>query len=79
MASYDEIRFIEFIAGTSIEEACEEALKLSIYKSCIVKFDFNGAEMRVYPTLFWKTSKEKVDELVNEYHQKIKTKKGEWK
>ena len=72
MLHYNEIKFVEFIAGTSIEKACEEALKLSIYKRCIVKFNFNGVEMEVYHNLFWKTFKEEVNDLVNEYDQKLK-------
>ncbi len=43
-----EVKIYEFLAGTSIEEACEEAVEIAKRNNCIVKFSFNGVAMKVY-------------------------------
>ena len=69
MASYDEIKFIKFWRGTSIEDACKEAIRISSDENCIVKFNFNGIEMSVDEELP-DVLEMKSQRLVDKYYQK---------
>ena len=71
---YNEIRFIEFLAGTELEDACRTALELALRKDIIVKFNFNGVEMKVYPLAEWENFEDEVKSLVKNYDRRIHTK-----
>lgn len=45
--NYINIQFIEFLAGTDIEDAIKKSIDLAYLNSSIVKFTFNGVEMRI--------------------------------
>jgi len=41
------IQRVEFLAGTSLQEAVREAYEYACRNRCIVQFNFNGVEMSV--------------------------------
>ena len=61
-----EIRWVEFDAGTEIEEAVRDACSYAKRWNCIVRFRFNGVELEV------DTSSD-VEKKVEEYLEKLKT------
>ena len=61
---YDEVKYIEIVAGTEIQEAVREAIKLAKRENVIVKFNFNGVELSV-------TQHDDVEELVDYYHRQL--------
>lgn len=63
--NYTPIQYIEILAGTDIKNAIKEAIDLAYSNRCIVKFNFNGIEMKIY---YFST----VDEKHEHYLKQIK-------
>lgn len=64
---------VEFLAGTSIEQAVIEAKdKAILWQVAYVKFDFNGVKMSI-------RSSSSVIEAVDRFHQEIKKSSKEHK
>jgi hypothetical protein len=43
-----EIKEFEVLAGTSIREAVKEAIKIANDSNCVVRFNFNEIEIKIY-------------------------------
>lgn len=57
---------VEFLAGTSIEEACAEAIsKVNFFGFSYIKFNFNGVSMSVGKNAT-------VDNCVESFHKALK-------
>jgi hypothetical protein len=67
MNNLKEIKVFDVLAGTDITEAIEEALKIANENNCIVLFNFNGIEIKVYHF-------SNVKEEVNYYHRRLEEK-----
>jgi hypothetical protein len=65
MNNLTEIKDYDVLAGTDIREAVEEAIKLTELNKCVVRFDFNGVEMKVYHF-------SEVKNLVDYYYRRLK-------
>lgn len=48
MTNFKEIKDFDVIAGTDIKEAVKEAISIAERYECVVRFNFNGVEMKIY-------------------------------
>jgi hypothetical protein len=64
-----EIKNYEVLAGANINEVAEEAVFLAKENNCLIVFQFNSAELRVYNFM---QPKEIVDEYYREINRRIK-------
>lgn len=68
--NFTEIKDYNVLAGTSIKEAVVEAINLAEMNSCIVRFNFNDIEMKIYDF-------SNVENEVNYYYCKLNHKLGD--
>lgn len=67
MRNMIEIKDFDVLAGASIEETVKEAINIAELNDCVVRFDFNGIEIKIYHF-------SNVKAEVNYYHQKLNEK-----
>ena len=70
MDKFAEIKHFDVCPGTDITEAVEEAISLAEKNDCVIMFDFNGIEMKVYDF-------SEVKMMVDYYHRKLTNKEIE--
>ena len=70
MDKFTEIKHFDVCPGTDITEAVEEAIYLAEKNDCVIVFDFNGIEMKIYDF-------SEVEIMVEHYHRKLNNKEIE--
>jgi len=48
MKNLTEIKDFDVLAGTDIKTAVKEAISIAEHYECVVRFSFNGIEIKVY-------------------------------
>jgi len=64
MNNFTEIKHFDVCPGTDITQAVEEAITLAGDMKCVIVFDFNGIEMKIYDF-------SEVEMMVDHYHRKL--------
>lgn len=70
MNIFTEIKHFDVCPGTDITTAVEEAIYLAKRNDCVIVFDFNGIEMKIYDF-------SEVKMMVEHYHRHLNNKEVE--
>jgi hypothetical protein len=65
-----EIKDFDILPGTSIREAIKEATRIADYNQCVIRFNFNGIEIKVYDF-------SDIEDLVDYYGHRLGVKNNE--
>ena len=64
MNNFTEIKHFDVCPGTDITQAVKKAITLAGDMDCVIVFDFNGIEMKIYDF-------SEVEMMVEHYHRKL--------